>query len=165
MGPKATNPGTSGRKTVPFVRNLRTVRAATGVSQGALARATGLSERTIARLESGQHFPKPATLRKLATVLGVSPQQLQGVPGYPLPALAAMAPSPLPPEHHGAASGLMPAGVLAIMPVAGQVAAGAVSAPPPGPACRPTFWRCPTCANVYNREVQACPNDGGNRPA
>jgi len=163
MDRKAADPGTSGRE-IPFVRNLKTVRAAVGISQGALARVTGLSERTIARLESGQHFPKVATVRKLAAVLGVSPQQLQGLPGYPLPALAAMAPSPLPPEHQGPASGLTPAGVLVRLPISGDVAAGVASAPAGAPHRRPAFWRCPACGNAYNLEVPACPNDGQPRP-
>jgi len=163
MDQKTAGPGTSGREN-PFVRNLKAVRAAAGISQGALARATGLSERTIARLESGQHFPKVATVRKLAAVLGVSPPQLQGLPGYPLPDLAAMAPSPLPPAHLGAPSGLMPGPALVRLPVTSQIGAGAVSAPP-GLARRPAFWRCPACANVYNRAVPECPNDGQPQPS
>ena len=164
MTKKDGDPSASQRAGAPVAANLRRLRLAAGSSQGALAQAAGIRERTVQRLEAGENFPKVATVRKLAKVLGVSPEQLQGLPGHPLPEVAAMAPSQLPPEHQGAPSGLLPAGVLVRLPVSGLVAAGAVSAPPPGPARRPAFWRCPICGNAYNPEVPDCANDGFRRP-
>lgn len=47
-------------------------RTKTGISQRALARATGLTQPAIARLESGEHEPSLATLAKLTNATGLS---------------------------------------------------------------------------------------------
>lgn len=48
---------------------LRTARAAAGLSQPALARRSGVSERHIGRLESGRRRPRASTLAAVAAVL------------------------------------------------------------------------------------------------
>jgi len=152
----------------PVAGNLRRFRVAAGLSQGALAQAAGIRDRTIQRLEAGEHFPKPLTIRKLAAALDVSPQQLQGLPGYPLPDLAAMAPSPLPPEHFGAASGLLPAPALVRLPVVGGVSAGVGLLPPrelrrpPSGAARPAAT--PTTSKSGPAPTTNRPNHHNNLP-
>lgn len=42
-----------------------------------LAEASGVSDDTISKIENGQRAARPSTLRKLASVLGVSPQELR----------------------------------------------------------------------------------------
>lgn len=42
-----------------------------GLSQSALGRKVGVSQPAIARLESGEHDPRPATLFKLSRTLGL----------------------------------------------------------------------------------------------
>ena len=58
------------------LRGLRQARQRSGISIGQLAEATGLRRETIAHLEHGQEDPQPYVLRRLATVLGVSPDEL-----------------------------------------------------------------------------------------
>jgi transcriptional regulator with XRE-family HTH domain len=67
--------------TVPRLRALRERKALT---QGELAERAALNRTTIARLESGGQNAFPSTVRKLAKVLDVEPEQL-------------MAPTPPPP--------------------------------------------------------------------
>jgi transcriptional regulator with XRE-family HTH domain len=45
-----------------------------------LARLTGLSRSTVSRLEVDRSPPRPSSVRKLATALGVSPAQLRRPP-------------------------------------------------------------------------------------
>jgi predicted transcriptional regulator len=49
---------------------LDQLRMAAGITQWQLAQQSGVAWVTIARLELGQHRPKPATYDKLASVLG-----------------------------------------------------------------------------------------------
>lgn len=46
-------------------------RTETGLSQTALARKIGISQPAVARLESGEHDPRPATLFRLSRELGL----------------------------------------------------------------------------------------------
>jgi transcriptional regulator with XRE-family HTH domain len=49
---------------------LDQLRMAAGYTQKQIAQQAGIAWITIARLELGEHKPKPATLSKLASVLG-----------------------------------------------------------------------------------------------
>lgn len=62
-----------------FARALARSRAAAGMSRLDLARAIGVSERTIERYEVGQHLPTPRRLRSLAETLECDPGELTGV--------------------------------------------------------------------------------------
>ena len=55
---------------------LRVYRAARGLSQEQLAQRAGVSVATLGRLERGTHRPREATVRVLASALGVSVQAL-----------------------------------------------------------------------------------------
>lgn len=55
------------------LKRLRTVK---GLSQGALARETGLGRITIVRLENGQRAPHLGTLQKIARVLEVESRDI-----------------------------------------------------------------------------------------
>lgn len=58
---------------------MRDVRKRKGVTQVALERASGVSARTIYRIETGrEHMPKLRTLEKLAAALDVDPRELIG---------------------------------------------------------------------------------------
>jgi transcriptional regulator with XRE-family HTH domain len=46
--------------------------------QAELARAAGLSPAGLWQIEHGQRQPRPATIRKIAAALGVSPADLLG---------------------------------------------------------------------------------------
>lgn len=56
-------------------QRLRLLREATGMSQLALAAATGLTHEAISRLEHGQPAPYAETVRRLAQALGVAPER------------------------------------------------------------------------------------------
>jgi transcriptional regulator with XRE-family HTH domain len=47
--------------------------------QAELARAVGITPNSLYRIENGMHAPRPATIRKIAEVLGVDPAELAGV--------------------------------------------------------------------------------------
>jgi transcriptional regulator with XRE-family HTH domain len=47
--------------------------------QAELARAVGVSPNTLYRIEAGASTPRPATIRKIAEILGVDPAELAGV--------------------------------------------------------------------------------------
>lgn len=51
---------------------LRQIRDRHGVSQRALAKAAGITQAALFRLESGETDPRLGTLRKLAEALGVT---------------------------------------------------------------------------------------------
>ena len=53
-------------------QNMKRARAATGMSQHAVAYALAVPDRTYARWESGDRAPDVATLRRIATALGVT---------------------------------------------------------------------------------------------
>jgi transcriptional regulator with XRE-family HTH domain len=55
------------------LKRLRTLNALT---QAELAEKAGLTTAAIARIERDEAEPRPTTLRKLASVLGVQPREL-----------------------------------------------------------------------------------------
>jgi transcriptional regulator with XRE-family HTH domain len=59
---------------------LKACRERALLTQAELADACGLTQVTIARLEAGRNTPRFSTIRKLAQVLGVTPQELMGEP-------------------------------------------------------------------------------------
>src|SRR5690349_12757928 len=60
------------------MNNLRQLRERRLMTQGELAEAVGVSRyQTVARWESGTDRPRPAHLRKLCEVLGVTPDELR----------------------------------------------------------------------------------------
>lgn len=59
-------------------QRLRALREAAGLSQQALAAASGVTHEAISRLESGQGAPQAATVRQLARALGVAPERFIG---------------------------------------------------------------------------------------
>jgi transcriptional regulator with XRE-family HTH domain len=61
------------------VRELRLQRKMT---QARLARASGVEQGYISRIETGKSGPSPAVLQRLATALGVSPGALFEREGY-----------------------------------------------------------------------------------
>ena len=54
-----------------LIRNLKRLRADKGISQAVLAERCGLSNGHIGEIESGNRFPSPETLEKIALSLGV----------------------------------------------------------------------------------------------
>lgn len=59
---------------------LREWRLAKVMTQEELAQKSGVGEVTISRIETGQHEARISTVRKLATALGIEPQQLVAGP-------------------------------------------------------------------------------------
>jgi transcriptional regulator with XRE-family HTH domain len=59
-----------------------------------LAKASGVSDDTISKIENGQRVARPATLRKLASALDVSPQELRRPAKVEEPVLAGKAEAP-----------------------------------------------------------------------
>ncbi len=57
---------------------LRTAREAAGFSQEALHEEAGVTQATISAFELGKRKPRPSTLRKLGSALGVAPEWLAG---------------------------------------------------------------------------------------
>jgi DNA-binding XRE family transcriptional regulator len=57
-------------------KKLRTIREAFPMTQGELARETGLSESTVAALEKGRRRPHPSTKRELAHALRVKVEDI-----------------------------------------------------------------------------------------
>jgi transcriptional regulator with XRE-family HTH domain len=57
------------------VEKLRAMRERKGFTQAELAKAAGLSETTVVRIEQGKDA-YPSTLRKLAKALAVAPESL-----------------------------------------------------------------------------------------
>ncbi|HCA34404.1 MAG TPA: XRE family transcriptional regulator, partial [Lachnospiraceae bacterium] len=60
-----------------FKDKIRECRGKLGLSQKELAERSGIGYRTITSYESGQRFPQPAQLYKLAKALGVSTDYLR----------------------------------------------------------------------------------------
>jgi transcriptional regulator with XRE-family HTH domain len=58
------------------VTKMKTLREEKVLSQRELARMAGLTQMTVWRLENGHRDARPATIRKLAGVLGVEPREL-----------------------------------------------------------------------------------------
>jgi len=59
-----------------------------------LAKTSGVSDDTISKIENGQRVARPSTLRKLASALGVSPQELRRPAKVEEPALSGKAEAP-----------------------------------------------------------------------
>mgnify|MGYP001188978779 CR=1 FL=1 len=57
-------------------KQLKRLRWAAGMTQVALAKASGVSQQMISDVESGVSQPSPATLKAIADVLGCSPLDL-----------------------------------------------------------------------------------------
>lgn len=68
-------------KGVCIIERLAQVRRARGMSQLALAKASGVHRVTIARIECGTTSPKAETLKRLADCLGVLVDELIGTGG------------------------------------------------------------------------------------
>ena len=64
---------------------LRGLRTAAGFDQGGLARATGIDQATLCRLEAGKRLPTVAQLQVLAQVLHTSMDALMGSVVTPMP--------------------------------------------------------------------------------
>jgi transcriptional regulator with XRE-family HTH domain len=62
---------------------LRETRLTYPLTQEELAAASGVSISAIVRLEKGDMPAEPATIRKLATALGVTPRDLMALPNLP----------------------------------------------------------------------------------
>jgi transcriptional regulator with XRE-family HTH domain len=60
------------RELPPFSRKLKELREAAGLSQKALAEATGLHPMALAKLEQGKRGPSWETIQALAKALGVT---------------------------------------------------------------------------------------------
>src|SRR5579884_1186691 len=75
----------------PLGALLRRYRETAGLSQEALAERAGISSRGLLYLERGRHRPYPATLRRLADALALTPQEREALalatrrPGAPRP--------------------------------------------------------------------------------
>jgi transcriptional regulator with XRE-family HTH domain len=59
-----------------LARNLRRLREAKGLSQGALAADAGIYQELLSRIENGAANPELDTLGKIADALGVHPREL-----------------------------------------------------------------------------------------
>ncbi len=78
-----------------------------------LAKASGVSDDTISKIENGQRVARPASLRKLASALDVSPQELRRPAKVEEPVLAGKAEAPPPgPKDEEANSTLIDANFL-----------------------------------------------------
>ena len=65
-------------------QRLRDARRGTaGLSVALLAAAVGVTPPTIYAYEAGQHRPRRDTLARLAAVLGLEPDELAALAGYP----------------------------------------------------------------------------------
>jgi transcriptional regulator with XRE-family HTH domain len=63
---------------LPVLRRLREIRESQYLSQENLAERSGVSRVSISKLEQGQVQARFVTTRKLATALGVDPDELVG---------------------------------------------------------------------------------------
>ncbi len=59
-----------------FGRNLRKIRKARKLNQDQLAASSNMTQPQVSYLERGEHRPQESTVKKLASVLGVSPSDL-----------------------------------------------------------------------------------------
>jgi transcriptional regulator with XRE-family HTH domain len=59
-----------------LARNMRRLREAKGLSQGALAADAGIYQELVSRIENGAANPELDTLGKIADALGVHPREL-----------------------------------------------------------------------------------------
>jgi transcriptional regulator with XRE-family HTH domain len=58
------------------MKHLKQIRLYRNMTQQELAAAADLTQSTLSRLENGRRRPRPKTLRRLAEVLGVTPEEL-----------------------------------------------------------------------------------------
>lgn len=58
---------------------IKSARERRVIGQAELARMAGLSQNTLWRIENGSRSPRPATIRKIATILKIEPRELVGV--------------------------------------------------------------------------------------
>lgn len=56
--------------------NIKKLREATGMSQDELARAVGVGQNAISKIEAGTRFPSVITLRNIARVFNVTTDSL-----------------------------------------------------------------------------------------
>jgi transcriptional regulator with XRE-family HTH domain len=59
-----------------FASRLSLARVRAVMSQGELAEQVGITQTQVSRYEMGKAFPRPATLRALASAVGVTPEWL-----------------------------------------------------------------------------------------
>jgi transcriptional regulator with XRE-family HTH domain len=71
---------TRGEANMPFAGRLRSAREAAGLTQAALAAASGMGQPMIAHLESGRRRPTLAVACRLARALGRTLDELSGLP-------------------------------------------------------------------------------------
>ncbi|MDP9478071.1 MAG: helix-turn-helix domain-containing protein [Actinomycetota bacterium] len=64
-------------ETVVYVgNNVRELRTLSALTQAELASRAGITATALSRIERNEAEPRPSTLRKLATALGVEPSTL-----------------------------------------------------------------------------------------
>ena len=63
-------------KNLELSKKIKELRTCKGLSQEELSEESGLSLRTIQRIENGETEPRGDSLKKLATSLGASPDEL-----------------------------------------------------------------------------------------
>ncbi len=64
-------------ETVVYVgNNVRQLRTLAALTQEELAARAGITATALSRIERDEAEPRPSTLRKLATALGVEPREL-----------------------------------------------------------------------------------------
>lgn len=59
---------------------VRAARRRAAITQRELAKRAGISADSVNKIETGHHSPRPTTLRKLATALGVEVGELMEAP-------------------------------------------------------------------------------------
>lgn len=59
-------------------KRLRKLRTAKALTQAGLAKKSGVTETTIARLERGEHTISTPTVKKLAKALGIQTNEILG---------------------------------------------------------------------------------------
>lgn len=59
-----------------LAQNLKRIRAAKGISQGDVVKATGIDKAMISNIENGKTNPTLSTIAKLAKAVGVSIDEL-----------------------------------------------------------------------------------------
>ena len=68
-----------------FAVHLRELREAAGLSRDELASRAGTNRGHIRKLEAGTHAPRPEMVERLATALGVEPDDLVPSESFPEP--------------------------------------------------------------------------------
>lgn len=105
---------------------VRQARERKGMTQGELARASGLSPGAVSRIEHGERTPGAETVRVLAQALGLEPGELLGgarpVSLQIVPAPVAQPAQPAHPEANGRVLEAIQlvASIMPTLPVGGQ---------------------------------------------